>query len=164
MHVDPERVGDGLGDAEHRSVASRFGIEPKVALVSHSNFGTSRHDSAVKMRQAAAILHHNHPELEVDGEMHADAAIDVEVRKRIFPDAQLEGSANFLVMPNLDSANIAYNLVRVLGEGLIAVGPMLLGAAMPAHIVTASITARGLLNMTALSVVDAQAHAAGRAG
>ena len=135
----------------------RFGIEPKVALLSHSNFGASRHDSAVKMREAAAILHRDHPHLEVDGEMHADAAIDLTIRRRIFPDAKLDGSANLLIMPCLDTANVAYNLVKVLGEGLISVGPMLLGTAMPAHIVTPSITARGLLNMTALSVIDAQA-------
>ncbi len=138
----------------------RFGITPKVALVSHSNFGTSRYPSAVKMRKAAALLHRDYPELEVEGEMHADAAIDIEVRKRTFPDAQLQGRANLLIMPSLDAANIAYNLVRVLGEGIIAVGPMLLGTARPAHVVTSSITARGLLNMTALCVVDAQAHAA----
>ena len=89
--------------------------------------------------------------------MHADAAIDLTIRRRIFPDAKLDGSANLLIMPCLDTANVAYNLVKVLGEGLISVGPMLLGTAMPAHIVTPSITARGLLNMTALSVIDAQA-------
>jgi len=88
------------------------------------------------------------------------AALRAEIRKRIFPDAQLEGRANLLIMPSLDAANIAYNLVRVLGDGIIAVGPMLLGTARPMHIVTSSITARGLLNMTALCVVDAQAHAA----
>jgi malate dehydrogenase (oxaloacetate-decarboxylating)(NADP+) len=137
----------------------RFGIEPKVALVSHSNFGTSRYPSALKMREAAAILHRDHPDLEVDGEMHADAAIDVEIRQRTFPDTLLQGRANLLIMPSLDAGNIAYNLVKALGEGLITVGPMLLGTALPAHIVTPSITARGLLNMTALCVVDAQAHA-----
>jgi malate dehydrogenase (oxaloacetate-decarboxylating)(NADP+) len=135
----------------------RFGIEPKVALLSHSNFGTSQHGSAEKMRTAAAHLHQEFPDMAVEGEMHADAAIDVEIRQRIFPDARLDGSANLLIMPNLDAANIAYNLVKVLGDGLISVGPMLLGAAMPVHIVTPSITARGLLNMTALSVLDAQA-------
>jgi malate dehydrogenase (oxaloacetate-decarboxylating)(NADP+) len=138
----------------------RFGIKPKVALVSHSNFGTSRYPSAVKMRKAAALLQRDRPDLEIEGEMHADVAIDEEIRRRIFPDARLTGRANLLIMPSLDAANIAYNLVRVLGEGIISVGPMLLGAALPAHIVTSAITARGLLNMTALCVVDAQAHAA----
>ena len=137
----------------------RFGIVPNVALLSHSNFGSSRYDSAAKMREAASILHRDHPELQVDGEMHGDAAIDAEIRKRIFPDSKLVGSANLLIMPSLDAANISYNLVRALGEGLITIGPMLLGAALPAHIVTPSITSRGLLNMTALSVVGAQAHA-----
>ena len=161
-HVDPEPTVEDIVEIALLAAdeVHRFGITPKIALVSHSNFGTSRYPSALKMREAAAILHRDHPELEVDGEMHADAAIDAEVRKRIFPDARLSGSANTLIMPSLDAGNIAYNLVKALGEGLITVGPMLLGAASPAHIVTPSITARGLLNMTALCVVDAQAHAA----
>ncbi len=160
-HVTPDPTVDEI--VELALLASeevrRFGIEPNVALLSHSNFGTSRYDSATKMRAAAAILHRDHPSLQVDGEMHADAAIDAEIRRRIFPDSKLVGSANLLIMPTLDAANISYNLVRALGEGLITVGPMLIGTAMPAHIVTPSITSRGLLNMTALSVVGAQAHA-----
>ncbi|MGH6617923.1 MAG: phosphate acyltransferase, partial [Alphaproteobacteria bacterium] len=161
-HVDPDPTVEDVVEVALLAAEEvrRFGIEPKVALVSHSNFGTSRYPSALKMREAAAILHRDHPGLEVDGEMHADAAIDAEIRQRTFPDSRLRGSANLLIMPSLDAGNIAYNLVKALGEGLITVGPMLLGAALPAHIVTPSITARGLLNMTALCVVDAQAHAA----
>ena len=109
------------------------------------------------MRAAVVILHRDHPEIEVDGEMHADTALDPALRARVFPDSRLDGPANLLIMPSLDAANIAYNLVKGVAEGLITVGPMLLGAAMPIHVVTPSITARGLLNMTALSVVDAQA-------
>jgi malate dehydrogenase (oxaloacetate-decarboxylating)(NADP+) len=161
-HVDPDPTVEHIVEIALLAAdeVRRFGIAPKIALVSHSNFGTSRYPSALKMREAAAILHRDYPDLEVDGEMHADAAIDAEVRKRIFPDARLTGSANTLITPSLDAGNIAYNLVKALGEGLITVGPMLLGAALPAHIVTPSISARGLLNMTALCVVDAQAHAA----
>ncbi len=161
-HVDPDPTVEDIVEIALLAAdeVRRFGITPKIALVSHSNFGTSRYPSALKMREAAAILHRDYPDLEVDGEMHADAAIDAEVRKRIFPDSRLSGSANTLIMPSLDAGNIAYNLVKALGEGLITVGPMLLGTALPAHIVTPSITARGLLNMTALCVVDAQAHAA----
>jgi len=161
-HVELDPTEDDIVEIVNLAAdeVRRFGIEPKVALVSHSNFGTSRYPSAVKMRKAAALLHRDYPELEVEGEMHADVAIDPEIRARVFPDARLKGRANLLIMPSLDAANIAYNLVRVLGEGIIAVGPMLLGTALPAHIVTSSITARGLLNMTALCVVDAQAQSA----
>jgi malate dehydrogenase (oxaloacetate-decarboxylating)(NADP+) len=161
-HVDPDPTVEDVVEIALLAAdeVRRFGITPKVALVSHSNFGSSRYPSALKMREAAAILHRDYPDLEVDGEMHADAAVDAEIRKRIFPDARLAGNANTLIMPSLDAGNIAYNLVKVLGEGLISVGPMLLGTAQPAHIVTPSITARGLLNMTALCVVDAQAQAA----
>ncbi|MFI5023439.1 MAG: NADP-dependent malic enzyme [Alphaproteobacteria bacterium] len=139
----------------------RFGIEPKVALLSHSNFGSADTPSARKMRAALGMLHERAPELEAEGEMHSDAALSEEVRQRIFPSSKLKGRANLLVMPTLDAANIAFNMMRVLGDGL-AVGPILLGAALPAHILTPSVTARGVLNMTAVAVVDAQLYAAGR--
>ncbi len=139
----------------------RFGIEPKVALVSHSNFGSSDTPSALKMRAALGLLHVRAPALEVEGEMHADAAIDAVMRERLFPRSKLKGRANLLVMPTLDAANIAFNLMRVLGDGL-SVGPILLGAALPAHILSPSVTARGVVNMTAVAVVDAQIHGAGR--
>ena len=136
-----------------------FGIEPKVALLSHSNFGSADTPSARKMRQALALLHERAPTLEVDGEMHADAAMSEEIRHRIFPNARLKGSANLLIMPSLDAANITLNALKVMGDGQ-AIGPILLGVNGAAHIVTPSITVRGLLNMTAVAVYDAQVSAA----
>src|SRR5579862_990493 len=136
-----------------------FGLEPKVALLSHSNFGSSAAPSAAKVREALALLRQKAPTLEVEGEMHADAAISEEIRHRDFPNSRLKGAANLLVMPNLDAANIAANLLMTLGDGL-AIGPMLLGASLAAHIVTPSTTVRGLVNMTAIAVDDAQLRAA----
>lgn len=135
----------------------RFGITPKVALLSHSNFGSATTPSALKMRRAVELLHEMDPELNVEGEMHGDAAIDTAIRARIFPNSQLEGAANLLVMPSLNAANIAFELLKVLGNGL-PVGPLLVGTEKPAHIVTPSVTARGLVNISALAVVDAQAQ------
>jgi len=135
----------------------RFGIEPKVALLSHSNFGSADSPSALKMRRALAMLHARYPELEVEGEMHGDAALVADVRERIFPNSRLSGPANLLILPNLDAANIAFNLVKALGEGL-PVGPILIGTAAPAHILTPSVTARGVVNMSAIAVADAQSH------
>jgi malate dehydrogenase (oxaloacetate-decarboxylating)(NADP+) len=137
------------------TVVRMFGIEPKVALLSHSNFGSSNAASAVKVREALALLRDLAPALEVEGEMHGDAAVSEEIRQRVFPNSMLKGAANLLIMPNLDAANIAFNLLTTLGDGL-AIGPMLLGARQPAHIVTPSTTVRGLLNMTAIAVYDAQ--------
>jgi malate dehydrogenase (oxaloacetate-decarboxylating)(NADP+) len=133
----------------------RFGIVPKVALVSHSNFGSTDDPSARKMRDALVLIRARAPQLEVEGEMHADVAIDETIRRRIFPNSRLKGSANLLIMPTLDAANIAFNALKALGDG-IAIGPVLLGSAKPAHIVTPSVTVRGLLNMTAIAVYDAQ--------
>jgi malate dehydrogenase (oxaloacetate-decarboxylating)(NADP+) len=133
----------------------RFGIEPRVALLSHSNFGSSNSASARKMRQAREIVTQLDPTLQVEGEMHGDAAVDPEIRAHIFPNSLLEGQANLLVMPDQDAANIAFNLLKTLADGL-AVGPILVGAARSAHIVTPSVTARGLLNMCAVAAVDAQ--------
>jgi malate dehydrogenase (oxaloacetate-decarboxylating)(NADP+) len=140
-----------------------FGVEPKVALLSHSSFGSSEAPSARKMREAFTLLRERAPALEVEGEMHADAAISEEIRQRIFPDSLLKGSANLLIMPNLDAANIAFNMLKVLGDGL-AIGPILLGVDRPAHIVTPSITVRGLVNMTAIAVYDAQVSEASSVG
>jgi malate dehydrogenase (oxaloacetate-decarboxylating)(NADP+) len=137
----------------------RFGIEPKVALLSHSNFGSRDNASARKMRAARQALAERHPDIEVEGEMHADAAIDEAVRARVFPNSRLTGAANLLILPTLDAANIAFNLVKALEDGL-PVGPILTGPARPAHILTPSVTARGVLNMTAVAVVDAQDRAA----
>ena len=136
-----------------------FGFEPKVALLSHSNFGTRNTPSAKKMRDALRLIHERAPGLQVEGEMHADIALDPEARARIFPNSRLEGAANLFILPNLDAANIAYNLLKSLGEGL-PVGPILIGTAQPAHILTTSVTARGVVNMTAVSTIDAQNLAA----
>ncbi len=132
-----------------------FGVEPKVALLSHSNFGSSDAPSARKVRDALALLQYQAPGLEAEGELHGDAAISEEVRHRIFPNSHLKGTANLLMMPNLDAANIAFTLLTALGDGL-AIGPMLLGAGRSAHIVTPTTTVRGLVNMTAIAVHDAQ--------
>ena len=133
----------------------RFGIEPKIALLSHSNFGSANTATALKMSAAVKRLREIAPELEVEGEMHADAALNEELRERVFPNSCLKGEANLMVLPTLDAANTAFNLLKSLGEG-ISVGPILLGLAKPVHIVTPSITVRGLVNMSALAVVDAQ--------
>ena len=133
----------------------RFGITPKVALLSHSSFGSADTHSALKMREALELLRRRAPQLEVDGEMHGDAAISEDLRLATMPSTRLRGQANLLIMPNLDAANIAFNLLKVMGDG-ITVGPILLGMAAPAHILTPSCTVRRIINMTALSVVDAQ--------
>ncbi|WP_207484281.1 NADP-dependent malic enzyme [Arenibaculum pallidiluteum] len=137
----------------------RFGLVPKVALLSHSSFGSHDDDEANKMRLALAEILRRAPDLEVEGEMHADAALDEGIRARIFPNSRLKGIANLLIMPTLDAANIAMNMLKVTG-GATTVGPILLGPAKPAHILTPSVTVRGILNMTALATVDAQIHAA----
>jgi malate dehydrogenase (oxaloacetate-decarboxylating)(NADP+) len=136
----------------------RFGITPKAALLSHSNFGSSNQPSALKMRQTLAILRETAPWLEVDGEMHGDLALDAEARKASMPNSTLQGNANLLVLPNIDAANIAYNLLKTAAGGNIAIGPMLLGAAKPAHVLTASATVRRIVNMTALTVMEANTN------
>ena len=135
----------------------RFGIHPKAALLSHSNFGSSSQPSALKMRHALALLRQKTPWLEVDGEMHGDVALDAAARAAIMPNSTLAGPANLLVLPNIDAANIAYNLLKTAAGGNIAIGPVLLGAAKPVHILTASTTVRRIVNMTALTVADANA-------
>ncbi len=132
-----------------------FGETPKVALLSHSNFGADSTPCAQKMRDALALLHEQVPDLEVEGEMQADAAIDEEIRARVFPNSRLSGMANLLVFPNRESANSAFNLLKSLENGL-PIGPILIGTAQPAHILTNAVTARGIVNMSALAVVDAQ--------
>jgi malate dehydrogenase (oxaloacetate-decarboxylating)(NADP+) len=133
----------------------RFGLEPKIALVSHSNFGSFDSPSARKMRCATQILFDMKVDFQVDGEMHADAALDPVQRERTLPNSRLKGQANVLIFPNLDAANITYESIRVLADAL-PVGPILIGAARPVHVVTASTTARGIVNMTAVAVVEAQ--------
>ena len=133
----------------------RFGIRPKAALLSHSNFGSSDQPTAIKMRQTLALVQQRAPWLEIDGEMHGDVALDPVSRHAIMPRSTLSGAANLLVLPNLDAANISYNLLKTAAGGNIAIGPVLLGAAKPVHILTASTTVRRIVNMTALTVVDA---------
>jgi malate dehydrogenase (oxaloacetate-decarboxylating)(NADP+) len=134
----------------------RFGNTPKVALLSHSNFGSLHSVSAAKMRQALELIGSEAPDLAVDGEMHGDAALNEAIRKRLYPNSRFDGVANLLIMPTLDAANITYNVVKTV-TGATSIGPILLGAAKPAHILTTSVTSRGIVNISALAVVDAQA-------
>ena len=135
---------------------TRFGITPKIALLSHSDFGQSDTPSAMKMRAALALIQGRAPDLQVDGEMQADSALSEIVRDRVLPGSPLKGAANVLIFPNLDAANIAYQFAKVLADAL-PVGPMLIGPAKPAHILTPSVTARGIVNVTTAAVVEAQA-------
>ncbi len=135
----------------------RVGISPRVALISHSNFGTSDAPSALKMREALALIRGRHPQLPVDGEMHADSAVDASIRRSLMPFSTLSGDANLLVCPGLDAANIAYNLLKTISGNNVAIGPILLGCARPVHILTPSSTVRRIVNMTALAVLEAQA-------
>jgi malate dehydrogenase (oxaloacetate-decarboxylating)(NADP+) len=137
----------------------RFGLVPRVALLSHSNFGTSDSDSAKKMREALALIRQMAPDLEVEGEIHGDTALDYDLLKEMMPDSRLKGSANLLVFPNIDAANIAYNLLKVASGSGVAIGPALLGCARPVHILTPAATVRRIVNMTALCVVDANESA-----
>jgi len=136
----------------------RFGITPKVALLSHSSFGTAGTPTAIKMRRALELIEKLAPELEIEGEMHGDAALSEEIRSQVFPNSRLKGEANLLVMPTLDAANIAFNLLKTAAGDGITVGPILLGVARPVHILTPSATVRRIVNMTALTVVDAGAQ------
>ena len=158
-HVNYDPTAEQLAEitvaAAHEM--QRFGITPRAALLSHSNFGQSEQPSAVKMRQTLALLQTHAPWLEVDGEMHGDMALDSASRLRLLPDSPLTGDANLLVLPNIDAANIAYNLLKTAAGGNIAIGPVLLGAAKPVHILTPSATVRRIVNMTALTVADANA-------
>jgi Malic enzyme len=157
-HVRPDPSAEEIAEmtmlcAEH---VTRFGIEPHIALLSHSDFGSADTRSALKMREALGLLRDRAPHLEVDGEMQADTAISQVIRDRKLPSSRLKGEANVLVMPNLDAANIAFQLTKVLADAL-PVGPILLGPAKPAHVLTPTVTARGIVNMTAVAVVEAQA-------
>jgi len=133
----------------------RLGLQPRAALLSHSNFGSSNSASAIKMREALAIIREVAPDLEVDGEMHGDTALDSKLLNAAIPDSPLKGDANLLVMPNIDAANIAYNLLKTASGNGVAIGPILLGCAKPVHILTPSATVRRIINMTALCVMDA---------
>jgi malate dehydrogenase (oxaloacetate-decarboxylating)(NADP+) len=139
----------------------RFGLSPKIALLSHSDFGSSDSPDARKMRDALELIIQRAPDIEVDGEMQADTALSDLIRERVMPNSRLKGEANVLIMPNLDAANIAYQLTKILVDAL-PVGPILMGSAKPAHVLTPSVTARGIVNMTAVAVAEAQAVSAGR--
>lgn len=155
--VTPDPSAEDLAEMAILSAAhvKRFGIEPKVALLSHSDFGSRDDASAVKMRRTLDLILDKSPDLIVDGEMEGDSALVPEMRERVMPGSRLQGVANILVMPNLDAANIGYQMVKVFGDAL-PVGPILLGTARPAHVLTPSVTARGVVNMTAIAVVEAQ--------
>ncbi|MEO7052963.1 MAG: NADP-dependent malic enzyme [Rhodanobacter sp.] len=159
VQVDPtaEQIAEATMQASYR--LRNFGIEPKVALLSHSNYGSHDNPSAAKMRKAWQILKTRAPKLEMDGEMQADTAWDEVLRQRIFPHTTLSGRANLFVMPNMDAANIAYNIVRVMTDG-VAIGPILMGVDKSAHILTPASTVRRIVNMTAVAAVDAQIRAA----
>jgi malate dehydrogenase (oxaloacetate-decarboxylating)(NADP+) len=158
-HVNYDPTAEQLAEITAMAAEEmmRFGIKPKAALLSHSNFGTSNHPSAIKMRRALELLREQSPWLEVDGEMHGDIALDAEARAAVMPNSTLMGEANLLVCPNIDAANIAYNLLKTAAGGNIAIGPVLLGANKPMHILTATATVRRIVNMTALTVADANA-------
>ena len=157
-HVRADPTAEEIADVACAcaSHVARFGLEPKIALVSHSDFGAVDTPSARKMREALALIRERAPALEVDGEMQADTALLQATRDRVLPHSRLKGEANVLIMPNLDAANIAYQLTKVMADAL-PVGPILIGPAKPAHVVTPSVTARGIVNMTAVAVVEAQA-------
>ncbi|MBP0591851.1 NADP-dependent malic enzyme [Paraburkholderia sp. LEh10] len=158
-HVNVDPTAEELAEITIMAAdeVRRFGIEPKIALVSHSNFGTSNAPSAQKMRDVLAILQERAPYLQVDGEMHGDLALDANLRREILAESTLEGDANLLVLPNIDAANISYNLLKTAAGNNIAIGPILLGAAQPVHVLTPSATVRRIVNMTALLVADVNA-------
>ncbi len=155
-YVNPDPTAEQLTEITFLAADEmrRFGITPKVALLSHSSFGTSDQPSAKKMQHALALIQARDPDLEIDGEMHGDAALSEAVRKSVMPNSRLTGEANLLIMPTLDAANISFNLLKAASGGGVTLGPILLGVAKPAHILTQSATVRRIVNMTALAVVD----------
>jgi malate dehydrogenase (oxaloacetate-decarboxylating)(NADP+) len=157
-YVNPDPTADQVAEITLLAAEEmkRFGVVPKVALLSHSSFGTSDEPSARKMRAALALVNAMDPDLEVEGEMHGDAALDEDVRKAVFPGSRLTGGANLLIMPTVDAANISFNLLKVAAGSGVTLGPILLGSARPVHILTPSATVRRIVNMSALTVVDAQ--------
>ena len=158
--VRPNPSAEELVDIAGRAAVHvhRFGIIPKIAFISHSDFGSYDTESSRKMRKAANLFAERYPEIEADGEMQGDTALSEAARELIFPHSRLKGVANVLIMPNLDAGNAAYQMIKVLADAL-PVGPILIGPARPAHILTPSVTARGILNMTAVAAVEAQERA-----
>jgi malate dehydrogenase (oxaloacetate-decarboxylating)(NADP+) len=159
-HVQCEPSAEQIAEATLQAVLrlKLFGIAPRVALLSHSNFGSHDNASARKMRQVLELVRRKAPDLEIDGEMQADTALNEDIRMRIFPHSLLRGRANVFVFPNLDSANIAYNMVRQFTEG-VAIGPVLMGVSKPAHVLTPASTVRRVVNVTAIACVEAQIRA-----
>lgn len=159
-HVNDNPTAEQVAEITLAAAAQmrRLNIEPKIALLSRSNFGTGSSASGEKMRQALDMVHEMAPDLEVDGEMHGDCALDESLRERILPSTTLKGAANLLICPNVDSGNIAYNLLKTAAGGNVAIGPFLLGANAPVHILTSSSTVRRIVNMTAMAVVDANTY------
>ena len=153
---DAAQIAEATLQATYR--LKLFGVVPRVALLSHSNFGSHDTASSEKMRQALALIRASAPNLEVDGEMQADTALQPEVRERLFPGSRLKARANLFVLPNLDAANISYNMVRALTDG-VGIGPILMGVAKPAHVLTPAATVRRVVNMTAIAAVEAQIRA-----
>ncbi|CAH2603992.1 malate dehydrogenase [Rhodovastum atsumiense] len=160
MNIDPNAEQVAEMTLMAADAVRAFGLSPKAALLSHSSFGASKAPGARKMREALALVRERAPELEVDGEMHADAALSEAIRQRLVPESRLRGAANLLVMPGVDAANIAFNLLKAAGDGL-PVGPLLLGMSRPVHVVPPSVTARGILNVSALAALESQAARAG---
>ncbi len=160
-HVNENPSAEQIADMTIQAADEilRFGVIPKVALLSHSNFGSRSSESARKMAEARRLISERAPALEVDGEMHADSALSETIRLKAFPDSKLRGPANLLITPNLDTGNITYNMLKMTGSNGVTMGPVLLGAARPVHILTTSSTVRRIVNMTALAVVDAQQEA-----
>jgi len=157
-HVNEDPTAEQIADMTIQAAEEvrRFGVVPKVALLSHSNFGSRPTASSRKMAEARRLISDRAPDLEVDGEMHGDAALSESIRLRAYPDSPLKGPANLLILPNLDAGNITYNMLKMTGANGVAMGPILLGAARPVHVLTTSATVRRIVNMTALAVVDAQ--------
>jgi malate dehydrogenase (oxaloacetate-decarboxylating)(NADP+) len=153
VNADPD--AEQLAEMAAKAM-KRFGIAPKAALLSNSSFGTVNCPSAVKMREALALIREHQPTLEIDGEMQGDAALVEHIRLQAMPDTTLKGSANLLVMPNIEAANITYNLLRVSASDGVTIGPILMGMAKPVHILTPISSARRIINMVALACVDAQ--------
>jgi malate dehydrogenase (oxaloacetate-decarboxylating)(NADP+) len=163
--VNEEPSAEALAEIALMAVEEvrRFGLPPKVAFLSHSSFGSSARPAAKRMRAATELFRKLAPEIECDGEMHGDAALSEDIRRKYLPETTLTGEANLLVLPNIDAANILFNVLKVTGGHGVTVGPILLGAAKPAHILTPSATVRRVVNMTALAAADVAAAAAAAA-
>jgi malate dehydrogenase (oxaloacetate-decarboxylating)(NADP+) len=162
-HINLDPTAEQLAELTLMAASEmrKLGLVPKVALLSHSNFGSSNAPSAIKMREVLALIQKAAPDLEVDGEMHGDSALDATIREGAVTSSPLKGDANLLVLPNIDAANISYNLLKTAAGNGIAIGPLLLGVAKPIHILTPAATVRRIVNVTTLAVVEAASNARG---